>query len=1005
MEIAYGILGQTTVRMHGKLTEDWGSRQTRSLLTTLLVEPGKRLSQERLLDWAWNEEAPPSNPKETLYKAITRLRQTLEETDTPPSIRALNGGYVLDIPPDLVDFHHFTHEMRRARKFSGDGEHETACEVARAALALWRDEPLAGLTTEQAQNWRRHAVAADWAPAHSFLAAELLTIGRPDEALRQLGELPQPYSAELTFVKLRASALYALGQHHEAHAYVEAVQKGYTENGDTDAAADLLAHHAHLRGHRSARQLRPAPRTEPVPGADAIRIGLPRNLRGFVGRADALHALDRHLLPPEGDQAPAAVVSGPPGIGKTSLAAHWAHRVAARFPGGILCVDMRGFGPGPARETGEVVDLALTALGYPIDHLVSAAARAARLRSSLRRGKPLLVILDNVGSSEQVDEIVDITEPCTVLLTSRRSLHALARRHDIPTIKLGHLDEYHSFALLSQRMRGRADEEPEAAHALARLGDGLPLALTLLAQRAAGRPGVGLEAMLEELRDPDTLLSIGDDGDDVGLRTSFSASYQALDPTAQDVFRLFGHHPGPEVQADALLSASTHPRAATRRALENLVAWHLVDQPGEPDRYRIPDIFHRYARSLLPDDPQPLRRLLSHYLQTALRAHLTAHPYRGRPPMLPPEPGIVPLTFDSATTAAQWAVKERDNLSALINEAEHRQLYDYAAFLPHLLTDSWERHGCHSAATQGLAVAVRAARAVNDVITEASSLNDLGELHLILGDNEKARFYLNRALDIATEYDETVGILTVKINLARLHRRRGEHVEAIGLLERCIDLAREALDPVREGIAEQYLGDTFADLDQHAQALPHYLRALHVRTVFGDTMGQVATHTALAALHTHEQQLEHAHMHCRQALANLEGRDDLTATMKLGTVRARLAHADGNAREALRLSRYAVEMARRAHTATGQARALETLGDILYSLRNPDAAIDAWTEAIAFFRGRGRDIKADRLQTRLDAVVVGFDVDGFIPGARKDSEDTVGMPYPSGERDRANSKG
>ena len=113
---------------------------------------------------------------------------------------------------------------------------------------------------------------------------------------------------------------------------------------------------------------------------------------------------------------------------------------------------------------------------------------------------------------------------CTVLLTSRSSLHALARRHDMPAIKLGHLDEQSSLALLSKRMRGRAEEEPEAARALAVLGDGLPLALTLLAQRAASRPGISLDTMLGELRDPETLLSIGDDGDDNGLRTTFSGS-------------------------------------------------------------------------------------------------------------------------------------------------------------------------------------------------------------------------------------------------------------------------------------------------------------------------------------------------------------------------------------------------------------------------------------------------------------------------------------------------
>ncbi|MFJ9780187.1 AfsR/SARP family transcriptional regulator [Amycolatopsis sp. NPDC101161] len=985
MEIAYGILGPTTVRIAGEPTGDWGSRQARHLLAAFLTQPGKRFSPDHLIAWAWPDSAPPGNPKDALYKAVTRLRQALEATDCPPAIRNVNGGYLLDVDPETVDFFRFNDEMRKARQSSSAGDHENACLIARAALELWRDEPLSGMTSEPARNWRRASLAADWGPAYGFLAAELLAVGRPEESLRHLTGVPPEHATEPAFVKLRIAALYALGQSHEAHAYFLTALKGYEQEGDGEAAADLQAHHARIRP-AVAR-----PRPVPPPGPAPIRVGLPRNLRGLLGRADALAALDRHLLSP--DHAPAAIVSGPPGIGKTSLAVHWAHRRADRFPGGILCVDLQGFGPAPARETGEVVDLALTALDYPIDHLISPTARAARLRALLEQKKPLLVVFDNVGGSEQVDELVDIVESCTVLLTSRSSLHALARRHDLPTIKLGHLDDETSLTLLSKRMRGRAEEEPDAARALARLGDGLPLALTLLAQRAASRPGVSLGTMLEELRDSDTLLSIGDDGDDAGLRSTFSATYQALDPTAQEVFRLFGHHPGPEIQAGTLLSASGHPRAATRRALENLVAWHLVEQPGEPDRYRIFDIFHRYARTLTAvDDPRPLRRLLSHYLQTAARAHLTAHPYGSRPPLMPAEPGIVPLIFDSAAAAMRWGVRERGNLSAIIREAEHRGLFDYAVALPHLLSDTWERHGCHTDMAQGLATAVRAARAAHDVMGEAASLNDLGELQLILGNGPRARAHLALARELAIEYGHAVGVLTVDINLARLHRNAGEHTDAIALFEQCVEHARRIPDPVREAKAEQYLADTFADLGRHREALPHYHRALHLRTVLGDTAGQTATHTALAALHTREGRLELAHMHCQQALAGLGERDDLTDRMKLGTVRARLAHAEGDARRALRLAWEAVDLAREAHTATGQARALETLGDLLRSLRNPQGAVEAWTDAVAFYRGRGRDAKADRLQARIDALSV--DLAALIPGARRGDEDTVAMPSP-----------
>ena len=63
MEIVYGILGQTTVRMHGKMTEEWGSRQARHLLAALLTRPGKRFSQDSLIAWAWTSQLPLATRK------------------------------------------------------------------------------------------------------------------------------------------------------------------------------------------------------------------------------------------------------------------------------------------------------------------------------------------------------------------------------------------------------------------------------------------------------------------------------------------------------------------------------------------------------------------------------------------------------------------------------------------------------------------------------------------------------------------------------------------------------------------------------------------------------------------------------------------------------------------------------------------------------------------------------------------------------------------------------
>src|SRR3954468_15108667 len=117
MEITFGILGQTTMRMHGNLNVRWTHRRERNVVAALLTQPGRRMSIDALVDWAWNEdEVRPREPRGALYKCVGRIRQALAQAGAPVKIVAISGGYQLEIDIELIDFHAFRAAMPRANE-------------------------------------------------------------------------------------------------------------------------------------------------------------------------------------------------------------------------------------------------------------------------------------------------------------------------------------------------------------------------------------------------------------------------------------------------------------------------------------------------------------------------------------------------------------------------------------------------------------------------------------------------------------------------------------------------------------------------------------------------------------------------------------------------------------------------------------------------------------------------------------------------------------------------
>jgi hypothetical protein len=364
------------------------------------------------------------------------------------------------------------------------------------------------------------------------------------------------------------------------------------------------------------------------PSAGPVPRQLPAGRRQFVGRQDELDELTALLdaAVPESGTVIITAIAGTAGIGKTALAMHWAHQIKSRFPDGQLHVNLRGFDPQAPVDSGQALRGFLEALGVvPSGIPDDLDARAAVYRTVVA-DRHLLIMLDNAASADQVRPLLPNTPTCLVIVTSRNRLDGLAVREGAHRITLKVLPTKDALDLLAQRITpDRLATEPEAAADLINLCARLPLALSIVAARAANHPLHHLVRQLEDERSRLDILDLGDP--DLDIRAVFSWSYHALSPEAARLFRLLGLHPGPDIDRHACAALIERPR------LTELTAAHLVEE-YRPDRFRFHDLLRAYAAECAEKDEPPsgrhnaIRALIKYYIAAATLADFRIQPCR-----------------------------------------------------------------------------------------------------------------------------------------------------------------------------------------------------------------------------------------------------------------------------------------------------------------------------------------------------------------------------------------
>ncbi|MFF4171335.1 BTAD domain-containing putative transcriptional regulator [Streptomyces sp. NPDC001744] len=795
-----------------------GPAKRSSLLAMLLLRPNSAVNVGQLIDALWEEE-PPVHAKTVLQGHVSRLRALLAEHGAEAygvELATQGSAYVLRMPESLVDVHRFEELVGLA---GVQRQPADAVRMLREALSYWQGPALTGTV---------HSRTLE-AAASGLEELRLASVEALAQAYGQLGEHARAAAVlrtEAVAHPLRESLAAALmlalgrsGRQSDAIDWYHRTRRLLAEELGVDPGEALCAAYATLL--RSAE-----PATAPRPVA-AVRVpapeGLPRAPRGFTGRGAELAALDRAV---RGGDGPVCLVTGPAGVGKTSFAVHWAYERRADFPDGRLFADLKGFSETPAPETAAVLRDFLLALGVPPQRMPEGVEARGALFRSLTAERRLLVVLDNARSSEQVRPLLPGGDHCATLVTSRDRLGGLIASDAARPMPLGHLPEADGAALLATVLGAdRIAAEPAAAARLAGLCDGLPLALRVTAARLAERPAWTLGAMVGELADEQSRLSLLD-VEDRGVSAALRLTVQQLPDSAARMFRAIGLHTGADLDrfaAGAL--AGTSPVQASAD-LDRLAAAHLLTE-SVPGRWTPHDLVRLYARHLAPQaDPEGLIRLLDHYLYTGLAADAAAEP-GSQPCYALPADARRPAgvrEFEDRTAALEWYAAERAALEGAVTTAAALGLHDRAWRLalvqwPLMLSrigDGW---------TPVLEAGLASAEQVGDVDAQSRARALLGWVLHAEGRNAEALVHLEKAPGLAARAGDAISEAIAYVNHAAVLDATGEHERAGLLMLHAVSLADRTGHPSTQVLTLQHLAAHCLKAEEYEAALAHALRA------------------------------------------------------------------------------------------------------------------------------------------------------------------------------------
>lgn len=590
------------------------------------------------------------------------------------------------------------------------------------------------------------------------------------------------------------------------------------------------------------------------------------------------------------------VVTGQPGIGKTSLAVNWCHGVREDFPDGVLYEDLHGYAPdGPGRP-GDALGRFVRALGVGPREVPTELAELTALYRSLLADKRVLVVLDDALTAAQVSPLLPPSTDSAAVVTSRRRLGGLATRG----ARIIQIDRLASDAALDLLSRTLGDDrtlaEPQAARDLVELTARVPLALCVAGAHLAARTKWPISEMVDALVNERRRLAALTMEGDVAVRSALDVSYQSLEPEAARMYRLMGLFPGSRFRSAMAAAAAmvSHPEA--KRLLGVLTDANLVDD-AERGTHRFHDLTKVHAQDVaLREESRAardaaLRRMLDWYMAAVTSAGQIVAPYRHDQHRDIGYPPSEPARFPDAGSALEWLDHE---LPEVMTAARFAAAHGFPAVAWQLADAMWPLflyNGRYGERLEFDRLGLKASRDCGDRLGEAKMLNRIGLAVMDLGQLDAADTYFQQALrawERMGNADRVAGCMR-RLGFVAVARRRTD--DAIDYFTAALRTYRELASSRKVALTLSDLGDVLTSADRAAEAVASLREASSLLADIADPYNQALVRIRLGLALEHAGQHAAADGDLRTALGRMRdigsARGEAEALVALGSLAER----------------------------------------------------------------------------------------------------------------------